>query len=136
MILDKQRCTPKCTSSEPEVDTNLPAVRVIRVLDRIAAWRGYPDKVTHGQRPRAGQCSPGRMGGRPYRLESIWSRVLLRIKKIGRRWSPQRALRMLTATFVQTLHPRRYRELEAQIRGDKLPHVSMLITTLKPEWIA
>lgn len=25
-----------------EVDTNLPAARVIRVLDRIAAWRGYP----------------------------------------------------------------------------------------------
>ena len=28
-----------------EVDTNLPAPRVIRVLDRIAAWRGYPAKL-------------------------------------------------------------------------------------------
>lgn len=28
-----------------EVDTNLPAARVIRVLDRIAAWRGYPGKM-------------------------------------------------------------------------------------------
>lgn len=28
-----------------EVDLNLPAPRVIRVLERIAAWRGYPDKV-------------------------------------------------------------------------------------------
>lgn len=28
-----------------EVDTSLPAPRVIRVLDRIAAWRGYPQKL-------------------------------------------------------------------------------------------
>ena len=28
-----------------EVDTNLPAVRVIRVLNRISAWRGYPLKI-------------------------------------------------------------------------------------------
>ena len=28
-----------------EVDTNLPAARVVRVLDRIAAWRGYPAKI-------------------------------------------------------------------------------------------
>lgn len=28
-----------------EVDTNLPAARIIRVLDRIAAWRGYPEKL-------------------------------------------------------------------------------------------
>lgn len=28
-----------------EVDINLPAARVIRVLERIAAWRGYPTKV-------------------------------------------------------------------------------------------
>lgn len=28
-----------------EVDTNLPAARVIRVLERVAAWRGYPHKM-------------------------------------------------------------------------------------------
>lgn len=28
-----------------EVDTNLPAARIIRVLERIAAWRGYPVKL-------------------------------------------------------------------------------------------
>lgn len=28
-----------------EIDLNLPAVRVIRVLERIAAWRGYPAKI-------------------------------------------------------------------------------------------
>lgn len=28
-----------------EVDLNLPAARVIRVLERIAAWRGYPAKM-------------------------------------------------------------------------------------------
>jgi len=28
-----------------EVNTNLPTARIIRVLDRIAAWRGYPVKL-------------------------------------------------------------------------------------------
>ena len=28
-----------------EVDLNLPATRVIRTLERIAAWRGYPAKI-------------------------------------------------------------------------------------------
>ena len=28
-----------------EVDLNLPAGRIIRVLDRVAAWRGYPQKL-------------------------------------------------------------------------------------------
>lgn len=28
-----------------EVDTSLPAQRVIRVFEMIAAWRGYPDKI-------------------------------------------------------------------------------------------
>ena len=28
-----------------EVDTSLPTARVIRVLDRIATWRGYPTKM-------------------------------------------------------------------------------------------
>lgn len=28
-----------------EVDLNLPAQRVIRVLERIVAWRGYPSRV-------------------------------------------------------------------------------------------
>lgn len=28
-----------------EVDLNLPAERVVRVLNRVAAWRGYPKKL-------------------------------------------------------------------------------------------
>jgi len=28
-----------------EVDLSLPAARVIRVLERIVAWRGYPAKI-------------------------------------------------------------------------------------------
>ncbi len=28
-----------------EIDLNLPAERIIRVLDRIAIWRGYPQKI-------------------------------------------------------------------------------------------
>lgn len=43
---------------------------------------------------------------------------------------------MPAATLVPTLHPGRHRELQARIRGDELPHVSMLMTALKPEWIA
>lgn len=34
-----------------EIDFSLPAARVIRVLDRLVAWRGYPQKlrVDNGQ---------------------------------------------------------------------------------------
>lgn len=32
-----------------ENDTNLPATRVVRILDRIAAWRGYPAKMRLGK---------------------------------------------------------------------------------------
>ncbi len=28
-----------------EVDTNLPTARVIRMPERIAGWRGYPEKL-------------------------------------------------------------------------------------------
>lgn len=28
-----------------EIDLNLPATRVVRVLERIVAWRGYPDRI-------------------------------------------------------------------------------------------
>lgn len=33
-----------------EIDLNLPASRVIRTLERVAAWRGYP-AAPLGQRP-------------------------------------------------------------------------------------
>ena len=35
-----------------EVDAGLPAARVTRVLDRIAAWRGYPAKLRLGNGPK------------------------------------------------------------------------------------
>lgn len=28
-----------------EIDLNLPSARIIRVLERIVAWRGYPDQI-------------------------------------------------------------------------------------------
>ena len=28
-----------------EIDLSLPSVRVVRVLERIVAWRGYPVKI-------------------------------------------------------------------------------------------
>lgn len=68
------------------------------------------------------------------RLESIWSRVLLRLKQIGRRWSPTGALHMLAACLVYALHPKRYAEVEAALRGEHLPQVSILITSLETVW--
>ena len=68
------------------------------------------------------------------RLESIWSRVLLRLKQIGRRWSPTGALHMLAACLVYALHPQRYAEAEAALRGEHLPQVSILITSLDTVW--
>ncbi len=34
-----------------EVDLNIPAARVIRTLERIAAWRGYPGKLSLANGP-------------------------------------------------------------------------------------
>ncbi len=34
-----------------EIDLNLPAPRVIRVLERVAAWRGYPNKLRMDNSP-------------------------------------------------------------------------------------
>jgi putative transposase len=34
-----------------EVDLSLPSLRVTRVLERIAAWRGYPKKLRMGNGP-------------------------------------------------------------------------------------
>jgi putative transposase len=34
-----------------EVDLSLPSVRVVRVLERIVAWRGYPAKIRMGNGP-------------------------------------------------------------------------------------
>lgn len=68
------------------------------------------------------------------RLESIWSRVLLRLKQIGRRWSASGALHMLAACLVYALHPERYAAIEAAVRGDDRPHVSILITSLETAW--
>jgi len=68
------------------------------------------------------------------RLESIWSRVLLRLKQIGRRWSAPGALNMLAACLVYALHPKRYAEAEATLRGEHLPQLSVLITSLETVW--
>ena len=41
-----------------EVDANLPAARVIRVPDRIAAWRGYPTKMCMDNGPEFVSAQP------------------------------------------------------------------------------
>jgi len=68
------------------------------------------------------------------RLESIWSRILLRLKQIGCRWSAPGALHMLAACLVYALHPKRYAEAEAALRGEHLPQLSVLITSLETVW--
>ncbi len=70
------------------------------------------------------------------RLESIWSRVLLRIKQIGRRWSASGALHMLAACLVYALHPERYAAVEATVRGEDRPQLSILITSLETAWVS
>ena len=40
-----------------EIDLNLPAAQVIRVLGRIAAWRGYPDKIRMDNGPEFIACA-------------------------------------------------------------------------------
>jgi len=44
----RTRTLPTDTPRKPpaiEIDFSLPAARIIRVLDRLAAWRGYPEKL-------------------------------------------------------------------------------------------
>jgi len=69
------------------------------------------------------------------RLESIGSRILLRLKKIGRRCSKEDALAMLAACLVYALQPNRDAELEAALRGEHNPQVSVLITSLEVAWV-
>lgn len=38
-----------------EVDLSLPALRVTRVLERISAWRGYPEKIRMDNGPDLSQ---------------------------------------------------------------------------------
>ena len=41
---------------------------------------------------------------------------------------------MLAACLVYALHPKRYAEAEAALRGEHLPHISVLITSLETVW--
>lgn len=68
------------------------------------------------------------------RTESLMSRLALRLKRIGKRWSEDGALNMLAAVLTTALHPESYEQLEALIRGDTKPTVSILITSLNYTW--
>jgi len=68
------------------------------------------------------------------RTESLMSRLALRMKRIGKRWSVPGGLNMLAAVLTTALHPERYDEVEALIRGEDKPTVSILITSLKTAW--
>ena len=68
------------------------------------------------------------------RTESLMSRLVLRLKRIGKRWSEDGAMNMLAAVLTTALHPESYEQLEALIRGDDKPTVSILITSLTSAW--
>ena len=68
------------------------------------------------------------------RTESLMSRLALRLKRIGKRWSVPGAMNMLAAVLTTALHPDRYDEVEALIRGEDKPTVSILITSLQTAW--
>ena len=69
------------------------------------------------------------------RMESLMSRLALRLKWIGRRWSVQGGLNMLAAVLTMAIHPNRYQEIEALLRGEKGPVVGVIITSLEATWL-
>ena len=70
------------------------------------------------------------------KIESLMSRLALRIKRIGRRWSQRGGANMLAACLVYALHPEKYAEAEAEIKGQPLPQVSILIQSLQTAWVS
>jgi hypothetical protein len=69
------------------------------------------------------------------RTESLMSRLALRLKRIGKRWSVPGAQHMLAAVLTTALHPERYEQVEALLRGEDKPVVSILITSLETAWV-
>jgi hypothetical protein len=69
------------------------------------------------------------------RTESLMSRLALRLKRIGRRWSVPGALHMLAAVLTTALHPEDYAKAEALLRGEQGPTVGVVITSLDPTWV-
>jgi hypothetical protein len=69
------------------------------------------------------------------RMESIMSRLAMRLKWIGRRWSVQGGLNMLAAVLTLALHPTRYQEVVSLLKGEKGPVVGVVITSLEASWV-
>ena len=69
------------------------------------------------------------------RSESLMSRLALRLKRIGKRWSEDGALNMLAAILTTAVHPESYEQLKALVRGEDKPTVSILITSLESAWV-
>jgi len=70
------------------------------------------------------------------RTESLMSRLALRLKRIGRRWSVSGGLNMLAAVLTTALHPEKYEQAEALLRGEKGPIVGVVIKSLETAWLA
>ena len=70
------------------------------------------------------------------RMESIMSRLAMRLKWIGRRWSAQGGLNMLAAVLTLALHPARYQEVVSLLKGEKGPVVGVVITSLEASWLS
>ncbi len=68
------------------------------------------------------------------RTENVIGQLSIRLKKIGKRWSAKGATGMVGACLTYALHPDRHDQIERAARGELLPQVSILITSLETAW--
>jgi hypothetical protein len=68
------------------------------------------------------------------RTENIIGQLAIRLKRIGKRWSARGGAGMVAACLTHALHPDRYDLIERTARGELLPQVSILITSLETAW--
>ena len=68
------------------------------------------------------------------RTENVIGQLSIRLKKIGKRWSAKGATSMVGACLTYALHPDRHEQIERTAKGEFLPQVSILITSLETAW--
>jgi hypothetical protein len=68
------------------------------------------------------------------RTENTIGQLTIRLKKIGKRWSAKGGAAMVGACLTYALHPDRHDQIERAARGELLPKVSILITSLETAW--
>ncbi len=87
-----------------EIDLNLPAPRIIRVLERVALLRGYPDKLRARQRSGVYLTGPRRLGRRKQRdtrLYPTWQADAELIRRTLQSNLPRRAAGSVLVPYAQ-----------------------------------